>query len=126
MTAVEKMRQAARLLRTRAAEATPGAWDFQPWTTYTLPSGEYGESILLAEGAPDGEIVRELGDADGRYIAMMQPAVAHAVAVTLDNAADDVEMQARGGGLEKQWDIRVALAGQHAEALAEAVLLGLR
>ena len=56
-------------IRDRADAATPGPWDFQPWSTFALPSGEYDESILLANASPDGEMARGLLDEDGEFIA---------------------------------------------------------
>ncbi|WP_347042040.1 hypothetical protein [Brachybacterium nesterenkovii] len=62
-------------LRALADAATPGPWEFQPWSTCPLPSGDYKESILLANAAHDGEIVRELGNQDGDFIAAARTAV---------------------------------------------------
>lgn len=84
MNPAERLRAAAKRLREVAGAATPGPWEFQPWSTYALPSGDCAESILLANASPDGEIVRELSNADGDYIAMMHPPVALALADLLD------------------------------------------
>lgn len=58
-----------------AQEATPGPWYFQPWSSYALPSGDYAESILMANSMPDGEIARGIPNAEGEFIAAFNPAV---------------------------------------------------
>lgn len=62
-------------LRALADAATPGPWEFQPWSTHPLPDGDYRASILLANAAHDGEIVRELGNQDGDFVAAARTAV---------------------------------------------------
>lgn len=84
----ERLREAARVLRERAGFATPGPWEFQPWSTYALPSGDYAESILMSAHAFDGEITRDLPDHDGDYIATMHPGVALAIAAWLEATAE--------------------------------------
>lgn len=63
-----------------ADEATAGPWDFLPWSKYALPSGDYAESILLANASDDGEIVRGLLDVDGEFIAEARTRLPQAVA----------------------------------------------
>lgn len=94
--AADRLRTAATQLREAAGAATPGPWEFQPWSTSSLPSGDYAESILLANASPDGEITRELSNADGAYIAFMHPPVALALADWLDAAARDEDAMPRG------------------------------
>ena len=53
----------------RADAATKGPWGFQYWSEHPLPSGEYAESILYADDAFDGELVRGLDNEDGEFIA---------------------------------------------------------
>ncbi|MGE0178142.1 MAG: hypothetical protein AB7R63_13950 [Phycisphaerales bacterium] len=61
-------------------------------------------------------------DGDGEHIASWHPAVALAVAMLLDNAAQDMEMQSPTGELREHWDMRVNIACKHAIAVADAYL----
>lgn len=65
MNATERLAE----IKARAEAATEGPWDYQPWSQYALPSGDYAESILLANASDDGEIIRGLRDEDGEFIA---------------------------------------------------------
>lgn len=56
-------------IEARWDEATEGPWVFQPWSAHLLPSGDYAESILMANASSDGELCRGLFDADGEAIA---------------------------------------------------------
>ena len=74
-------------IKGRADKATEGPWDLQPWSRFALPSGDYAESILLANASPDGELVRGLLDEDGEFIAAARtdvPALVDALIRVLD------------------------------------------
>lgn len=54
-----------------AQAATPGKRHFQHWSSCALPSGDYAESILFDESSE--EMTRGLSDADGEFIAALDP-----------------------------------------------------
>ena len=77
-TAAETMRRrAARLMRERATEATPGPW---------MQDDDYPGDVTAGERE---SVVTGAYAADAPHIAGMHPGVALAVADWLDEAADD-------------------------------------
>lgn len=58
-------------LEALARKATPGKRQYQPWSSYAGPKGDYVESILFDEGGE--ELTRGLPDADGDLIAALDP-----------------------------------------------------
>lgn len=114
MTAAEKLRRAAEVLRERAEAATPG-----PWTT---PDGndEYiNPTDVVSVGEPGKRwIICEHAGQDAPFIATMNPTVALAVADWLDDAASNQEAFDRFDGRSFQYHPRPDLA------VADAILAG--
>ena len=90
MSAVETLREAAKVLRERAGAATPGPWEAaQDHLTHSVgadvrsvPSGGYAAADCCGyQGASTNE--------DAAYIATMHPGVALALADWLDKAGAD-------------------------------------
>ena len=88
MSAVETLREAAKVLRERAGAATPGPWEAaQDHLTHSVgadvrsvPSGGYAAADCCGyQGASTNE--------DAAYIATMHPGVALALADWLDETA---------------------------------------
>ena len=84
MTPVEELREAARLMRERAGEATPGPWRSE----FSGPTGcvvlDAGSSNALDHVARTGHY---RDHADAAHIASWHPVVALAVADWLDHEA---------------------------------------
>ena len=91
-------------IRDRADKATPGPWDFQPWSTFALPSGDYAESILLANASLDGEVARGLLDEDGEFIAHARtdvPALVDALIRVLEMCDRAISFPTPGGEMRQ-------------------------
>jgi hypothetical protein len=100
MTALDDLREAARLLRDRAQAATPGPWEH----TEHGQGGSFmgcGQVITWGDGVEGGNIAAPSGDLyprggyspseDMAYIATVHPGVGLALARLLDEHADSVE-----------------------------------
>lgn len=103
MTAVDDLREAARLMRERAEAATPGPWDrpltvrYKNVVTAWKPADEPRREWL--DGRPErcavvttptwdtGKFMRQRGGRDLEHIAAWHPGVALAVADWLDGEA---------------------------------------
>lgn len=131
-----RLRQAAALVRQRAAEATPGPWD-RPLNTRRkssvrapLPEGERGDwldgidpstgkrehcTVATIPIWSDGTFARERGGRDLEWIALMHPGVGEALAVLLETAATYV-----GGEPQVAYPSHVV----RAVAVADAILAG--
>lgn len=123
----EMLRCAAALMRERAKGATPGRW--VPFGTSigaevqgcTCHGGiePYGHEQYCGVEGP----VVHAQEPDVEHIApLATPAVALAVADLLEDAAENLDMQAPSGACRKHWDIRVHIAGEKALAVARAYL----
>jgi len=115
----ETLRRAASLMRERVADATPG-----PWLAFRANKGLHAVYGVTTDTATDYESDVSVGIKveDAEHIASWHPAVALAVANWLEDAAENLEMQAPGGDLRKNWDMRVHIAGDRALAVACAYL----
>jgi hypothetical protein len=125
----ELLRRAAAEMRQRAEAATDGGFG---WRLADLPGANEvwadrdaagHDAFMVATTAtrlnPNPGIK---GHADATHIASWHPTVALAVADWLEDAAENLDLQAPGGDLAKQWDMRVHIAGDKALAVAHAYL----
>lgn len=110
MSDADYLRETAALIRETAQAATPGPWGF---------AGTDNFGIAVHRGEHDTIALYAARD-DARYIASWSPPVALAVADWLEDAAENLEMQAPGGELQRVWDMRVHIAGDKALAVARA------
>lgn len=110
----ETIRRAATLMRERATAniITPGPWGFAgvDGQGFAVHRGEH-DTVALYANRPDAE-----------HIASWHPDVALPVADWLENAAEDLDMQAPDGDLVKNWDMRVHINGAKALVVARAYL----
>ena len=122
----ELLRRAATKLREHADRAQPGPWlraaDHQRATAYEFPAnavgfwdGEYARQVTY-QATGDGSDA----DNDARYIALMHPPVALAVADWLDVTAANISDFANVAGLERPGDLTETDEG--AIAVARAIL----
>ena len=100
MSPAETLRAAAKLLRKRGKEATPGPWDDHSadgsaWPILIHggpikddPTDRRDTVIKVHESIADEEIV---APDDAAWIALMSPAVAEPLAAWLEHAATDLE-----------------------------------
>ena len=120
----ELLREAAALMRERAEAAEPGRWKTWGMTVMADPEGtsNVDDAICVAGAYTPSTSERRLHTGNANHIASWHPAVALAVADLLDDAAENLDLQAPGGDLGKQWDMRVHIAGDKALAVARAYL----
>jgi hypothetical protein len=122
MTAAEKLRRAAKVLRERAEAATPGPWYVDPKSRGAdvrgLPentSYDYrGDSVATAADGDFGAC----GTEDATYIALLDPTVALAVADWLEFEAKVMMLHLSEGRL-----FPVDRA-ERSDAVADAILAG--
>lgn len=107
----QRLRDAAKVLRERAEDATPG-----PWAATACGDLNFNPSDLRI-----GWTVHFSRPANAAYIATMHPGVALALARLLDNAAEDFEMQGPGGELRDHWDVRVHTSCDLALTIADLI-----
>jgi hypothetical protein len=94
------LREAAALMRERAAAATPGVWSLWPDGIYVNPDSTdegwliYDAQVLEVSEEPDEFVTPD----DAVHIASWHPAVALAVADWLDAEADRHESLREHGG----------------------------
>ena len=81
-----------------AGKATPGKRHFQHWSSCALPSGDYAESILFDEAGE--EMTRGLLDADGEFIAALDPDTVRALTTQVRRVV----------ATERERDLRIAEA----------------
>lgn len=120
----DTLRRAAKVLREHAEKATKGPWNRA--ADHEMASGQYPDNAV---GYWDGEYaacvsysgtgVGEEADRDARYMTLMHPPVALALAVVLNDWADQLERRAAIG--MEATEVATSLIA-HAVNLAHAIL----
>lgn len=84
---IERLREAARVLRERSEAATPGPWESGPCAG-CLGTDHAHDATPVVMGGRGRYIVAKVGGPDAAYIATMHPVVGLALANWLDAQAD--------------------------------------
>ncbi|MFF0822508.1 hypothetical protein ACFYUR_19265 [Micromonospora haikouensis] len=120
MMDLEPLREAARMIRERAAAATPGPWQATDNLCIDAPAGYRGR-VVASVGAHEGGWP---STADAQHIASWNPIVALAVADWLDAEANLHDSAAQAGDeVPEGWSLRILSSTlQQAVTVARAYL----